>query len=241
VVRGGSGYGSENTVLLAIRDGQLHQALSIMSSFEAVGFDYHHTLHTDLKLSGDRRNNYILTASAREYLKDKSHPAGSYKRFKPVLLRFNNHLMAFHSKMPVADTAFTAVEINHGNEYINFAVGDTLPIVKLAGYLYYYAEGSWFSPMDANLWLQKDTVIDKVLKLSTVQQMSARIDSVTRHRHGISLMMLESADWPSDTGHYVLQAGYHSRQKFDPYYLYKVRQPNLAIETFMQTNRTTHP
>lgn len=51
-VRGGSGFGSENTVLLTLRDGYLHQALLIMSSFLAVCFDYHHTLHTDLKLSG---------------------------------------------------------------------------------------------------------------------------------------------------------------------------------------------
>lgn len=230
-VRGGSGFGSENTVLLAIRDGHLHQALLIMSSFLAVGFNYHHTLHTDLKLSGGRGSNYILTAGAREYLKDESHPAGSYKRFKPILLRFNSDLMAFHSKMPVANTAFTAVEVNHGNEYINFAVGDTIPMVHLAGYLYYYAEGSWYSPIDAKLLLQEDTVIDKVLKLSIVQQRSVWVDSVTCHRHGISLMMLETADWPSDTGHYILQVGYHSRQKFDPYYLFKVCQPNLAIET----------
>ena len=237
-VRGGSGFGSENTALLAIRDGHLHQVLLIMSSFLAVGFNYHHTLHTDLKLSGGRGNSYILTASAREYLKDESHPAGSYKRLKPILLRFNSDLMAFHCKMPISDTAFTAIEVNRGNEYMSFAAGDTLPMVNLAGYLYYYAEGSWYSPIDANPLLQKDTVIDKVLKLSTVQQKSAWIDSVTRHRHGISLMMLESADWPSDTGHYLLQVGYHSRQKFAPYYSYKVYQPSLAIETLMQTNPT---
>lgn len=240
-VRGGSGFGSKNTAILAVRDGQLRQALLLMSSFEAVGFKYHHTLNADLKLSVNRWNNYFLTASAREYLKDESHPSGLHKRFQPVFLRFDKDLMAFYGKTVIAGSAFSALEFNHSNEYIHFTAGDTLPMIKLADCPYYYAEGSWYNPIDANLLLQQDTVIDKVLKLATVQQKSAWIDSVTCHRHGISLMMLESANWPSDTGHYVLQAGYQSRQRFDPYYLFKVYQPDLVIKTLIQPNPTANP
>lgn len=105
-------------------------------------------------------------------------------------------------------------------------------LVRLADDSYYFAERSWYRELDKNLLMQQDTVIDKIFKLSAVQQKSAWIDSVTGRRHGISLLMLESADWPSDTGRYVLQAGYHSRERFDPYYLFQVYQPNLAIKTF---------
>jgi hypothetical protein len=236
-VRGGSGFGSENTAILVVRDGYLRQALLLMSSFEAVGFKYHQTLNTALKLTGNRWSNYVLTVNARKYLRDESHPSGIHKRFQPVLLRLNKDLMAFYGKTVVAGSVFTAIELNHSKEYIHFAAGDTLALTKAADYSYYYVEGSWYSPIDANPLLQQDTVIDKVLKLPTVQQKSAWIDSVTRHRHGISLMMLESADWPSDTGHYVLQVGYHSRQRFDPYYLFKIYQPDLAIKTFLQTKQ----
>ena len=124
---------------------------------------------------------------------------------------------------------------------MHFAVGDTIAMVKLADDRYCYVEGSWYSPNGINLELQQDTVIDKVLKLTIVQQKSAWIDSVSHHRHGISLMILKRTDWPSDTGHYVLQVGYHSRQTFDPYYLFKVYQPDLAIKTFIQTKQTANP
>jgi hypothetical protein len=240
-VRGGSGFGSEKTAILAVRDGHLRQALLLTSSYEAVGFKYHQTLNTGLKLTGNRWSNYVLTLYARKYLRDKSHPIGIHKRSQPVLLRFNRDLMAFYTKTVVADSVFNAMEFNHSSEYIHFAAGDTLTMIKLADDRYYYVEGSWYSPIDANPLLQQDTVIDKVFKLPTVQQKSVWIDSVTCHRHGISLMMLESADWPSDTGCYVLQAGYHSRQRFDPYYLFKVYQPDLAIKTFIQTNQTANP
>jgi hypothetical protein len=240
-VRGGSGFGRESTAILALRDGHLCQALLLTSSFEAAGFKYRQTLNTGLKLTGNRWSNYVLTVNARKYLMDESHPSGIRKRFQPVLLRFNKDLMAFYGKTVVADTVFIAIEVNHSNEYIHFAAGDTLAMIKLADDRYYYVEGSWYSPIDVNPMLQEDTVIDKVLKLPTVKQKSAWIDSVTLHRHGISLMMLESADWPSDTGHYVLEVGYHSRQRFDPYYLFKVYQPDLAIKTFIQTNQTANP
>lgn len=234
-VRGGSGFGLENTAILAVRDGHLCQALLVMSSFDAEGFKYRHTLHTDLKLTGNRWSNYVLTVNARKYLRDETHPSGIHKRHQPVRFRFNKNLMAFYGKTVVTHSIFNAVEYNHSNEYIHFAAGDTLTMIKLTGDRYFYVEGSWYSPMDMTFLLQQDTVIDKMLKLPAVQQKSAWIDSVTRRRHGISLMMLESADWPSDTGHYVLQAGYRSRQRFDPYYFFRVYQPDLAIKTLEQT------
>jgi hypothetical protein len=149
--------------------------------------------------------------------------------------------MAFCGKTVIADSPFDALEFNHSNEYMQFAAHDTLSMIKLAGYSYYYAEGLWYSPFDEKLLLQQDTVIDKVLRLPTVQQKSARIDSLTCHRHGISLIMLERADWPSDTGRYILQAGYRSSQKFDTFYLFKVCQPDLVIKTLTKQNPTANP
>jgi hypothetical protein len=49
-VRGGSGLGPENIAILAGRDGHLRQALLLTSSFEAVGFKYHHTGHYVLQV-----------------------------------------------------------------------------------------------------------------------------------------------------------------------------------------------
>ncbi len=230
-VRGGSGFGLENTVILAVRNGRLRQVLLLMSSFEAVGPQYYHTLKTNSFLVVNRSGHRLLKVNSREYLKDVSHPAGMHKRFKPCVLRFDSDLMAFYEKMVIVHSAFTAAEVNFGNEYVHFSSGDTVPMVSPASETYWYAEGSWYTPVDGKMGLQEDTVIHKVLQLSVVQQQSARIDSVTRHRHGISLKMLESADWPSDTGHYVLQVGYRSRERFDPHYLFRVSQPTLVIDT----------
>lgn len=230
-VRGGSGYGSENTAILAVRDGRLCQALLVMSSFDAVGYKYHHTSNTDLKLSVSQGNGYLLTASVREYLRDGAHPAGFHKRYRPFYFRYNKELMAFCSKTAVADSGFIAAEVNQGEECLQFMAGDTIPMIRLARDSYYYAEGSWYSPTEERLYSQQDTVIDKVFRLPVVLQKSAWVDSASHHRHGISLMMLETTDWPSDTGHYVLQAGYHSRHRFDPYYLFKVYQPDLVVRT----------
>ncbi len=149
--------------------------------------------------------------------------------------------MAFYGKTVVINAGFNAVEFNHGNEYIQFAAGDTLTMTRLAGDRCYYVDGSWYSPADTRLLEQQDTVIDKVLKLPVVQQKSAWIDSVTGRRHGISLMVLETADWPSDTGRYVLQTGYHARQHLDPFYLFEVYQPHLTVKTFSQASQTAKP
>jgi|GEM_PF-3001946 len=227
-VRGGSGLGLANTAILAVRDGHLRQALLLNSFADGVGPQFRSTLHASLQLTGNRWSNYVLTIHARTYQRDETHPSGIYKRFQPVL-RFNKDLMAFYGKTIIADSVLNAIEFNHDAEYVHFAAGDTLPMIQLADECYYYVEGFWYSPIDMDIGLQEDTVIDKVLKLPIVQQKSAWIDSVTHHRHGISLMMLERADWPCDTGHFVLQAGYHSRQRFDPYWLFKVSQPDLDI------------
>jgi len=149
--------------------------------------------------------------------------------------------MAFYGKTVVADSTFIAMEINQNIEYMQFAACDTLPMIKLAGDPYYFAEGSWYGQIDGSIGLQQDTVIDKLFKLPAVRQKSAWIDSLTCHRHGVSLMALETADWPSDTGHYVAQAGYHSRQRFDPYYLFTVYQPDLAIKTVIQAKPGAKP
>lgn len=240
-VRGGSGYNPENTAILAVRDGRLCQALLLLSSFETMAEKYYHTLHTGLKLTADQKDNFVLTLRAREYLKDETHPSGWHKKWAPVSLRWNKQLTAFYGKAVVADSTFTAMEWNQNIEYMQFNAGDTLPMINLAGNPYYFAEGSWYSPVDERLDSQEDTVIDKLLNLSDVRRKSAWIDSVTHHRHGISLMELETANWPSDTGRYVVQAGYHSRQGFDPHYLFTVYQPDLAIKTVIQTNPTRSP
>lgn len=129
-VRGGSGFGSENIVILAVRDGHLCQTLWLMSSFDAVGFNYHDSLNTDLKLAGNRWDDYRLIARAREYLKDKMHPSGVHKKFQPVFLHFNKDLMAFYGKTVTADSAFNAVEFNQGNELIHFAVYQPDLVIK---------------------------------------------------------------------------------------------------------------
>jgi hypothetical protein len=240
-VRGGSGLGLRNTAILAVRDGHLRQALLLRSGYESVGDHYHETFNTSMQLSGNGWSNYVLTVNARKYLRDRSHPGGTQTKFHPLVLRFDSQLTTFCSKTVVADSAFTAIECNHNIEYVHISAGDTLPMVKLAYDPYYYVEGSWFNPIDRAIPLQQDTVVDKVFKLPAVLEKSAWIDSVTLHRHGISLIMLESADWPSDTGRYVLQAGYHSHHQFYSYYLFTVYQPNWAIKTLIQASPTENP
>lgn len=48
--------------------------------------------------------------------------------------------MAFYGKRVVAGSVFNAIELNHSKEYIHFAAGDTIAMIKLADDRYYYVQ-----------------------------------------------------------------------------------------------------
>jgi hypothetical protein len=227
-VRGGSGLGLANTLLLAVKGHRLCQALLINSHVESVNLHYHYLYNSSLRFTRNPGDKYDLTVSAREYTRDKKHPSGVRIEHKPVVLHFDQTRVAFLKRTAVADLAFTGSDYNHFCHKIKFVAGDTLALVKVADERYYFAEGSWYIPITRR-YVQEDTVVQKIFDLPVVQTKNAWVDSVTGHRHGMSVWVLKTTDWPSDTGYYVLQAGYFSGVTLDPFYQFKVYQPDLRI------------
>jgi hypothetical protein len=74
----------------------------------------------------------------------------------------------------------------------------------------------------------RDKIIDKIANLAEVQEKSIYIDSLTKGKNGISVIILSS---PSKTDpYYWVQAGYNSSVRFEPYFNFYVYPPNLEIK-----------
>lgn len=72
--------------------------------------------------------------------------------------------------------------------------------------------------------------IDKLLKLPEVILKSNYIDSITRHKNGISILVVKKPS--TKNGYYWLQAGYDNTIRFEVIYNFYVYMPAYTIKYF---------
>jgi hypothetical protein len=77
---------------------------------------------------------------------------------------------------------------------------------------------------------EENIVLDKIYKIPEVRKKSHFIDSLTNHKHGISMIITKrpSANEP----YYMVQVGYNNEIRFEPYYIFCVYKKNLVIKVY---------
>jgi len=76
-------------------------------------------------------------------------------------------------------------------------------------------------------------ICDRVFALPEVQKQNRFIDSISGHKHGVSLMISERPKSP--TGYYWVQVGYNNEERFEVHLNFYVYLPKLNIK-IMDTN-----
>jgi hypothetical protein len=74
----------------------------------------------------------------------------------------------------------------------------------------------------------ENAAIGKVLSLQEVQRENAFIDSLSGHKHGISILVLKRPI--NQKGFFLVQADYNGELRFEPYYNFYVYPPHMSIK-----------
>lgn len=75
-----------------------------------------------------------------------------------------------------------------------------------------------------------DIVLDKIYKITEVRKKDHFVDSITNHKHGISMIILQRPN--AKEPYYVVQVGYNNEIRFEPYYTFYVYKKNLVIKFY---------
>jgi hypothetical protein len=73
-------------------------------------------------------------------------------------------------------------------------------------------------------------IINDVFSLPEVRKKNKYIDSLTKHKKGITIIIAKKPD--KIHNYYWVQAGYNSELRFEPYYNFYVYQPNRVIKYY---------
>jgi hypothetical protein len=77
---------------------------------------------------------------------------------------------------------------------------------------------------------EEEVVLEKVYKIPEVKKKDHFIDSLTNHKHGISMIILERPN--ENKLYYVVQVGYNNEIRFEPYYTFYVYKKNFTVKFY---------
>ena|SRR5689334_1633587 len=77
---------------------------------------------------------------------------------------------------------------------------------------------------------RENKIIRKILSIPEVKEKNKFIDSLSKHKHGISVIVLKRPIKATD--YYWVQAGYNNEIRFEPYYNFYVYGPEMVIKFF---------
>jgi hypothetical protein len=75
-----------------------------------------------------------------------------------------------------------------------------------------------------------DIVLNKIYKIPEVRKKDHFVDSITNHKHGISMIIVQRPN--AKEPYYVVQVGYNNKIRFEPYYTFYVYKKNLVIKFY---------
>ncbi len=76
----------------------------------------------------------------------------------------------------------------------------------------------------------EDIILDKIYNIPEVRKKEHFIDSLTNHKHGISMMILKRPT--TKEPYYAVQVGYDNKIRFETYYTFYVYRKNLVIKFY---------
>lgn len=229
--RGGSNLEQYYTALLAVKEGKIRTCLLVNTFSYSWLYKDDKRFEAKLALAGRHWGDYRIAVSATELVHDSDHPAGGLTAVGPLALHFDKIRMVFCADVQVLTQQMLAWNVNSGDgDQALFNPGDSVAEFGLRDTHYWFSGGEWYMSYDKTVAGEEDTVISRVLGLPEVQAKNSFIDSLTGHRHGISIMVV---NYPGDEpGHprWWVQAGYNSDIRFEPYFNFYVYVPDMTIK-----------
>jgi hypothetical protein len=75
-----------------------------------------------------------------------------------------------------------------------------------------------------------DIILDKIYRIPEVKKKDHFIDSITNHKHGISMIIAQKPD--AKEPYYVVQVGYNNKLRYETYYTFYVYKKNLIVKFY---------
>src|SRR5262249_22446554 len=131
-VRGGSGFGLDYTVLLAVRGGRLRPVFFANTYIESIGVNFDGRGATTVALAGDGWSNDELMATTDSRRIEEDHLTAEGERHYHNRYRFDTAQMVFCEDIKLIDRPLLGSPID-GDEYTltTFNPGDRVPTFTL--------------------------------------------------------------------------------------------------------------
>jgi len=154
-IRAGSGLNVQHTLILAVKNKVLRQALHFTSFFHEDFIDFRKNpptpnkpdiisnYETGLNLTGSTATDYRLGIKIHDERKAKDNPQTNYHKSNEVTLSFDTSRAIFYSKHEYIARYFSIFDPKTDNENKQYIRG-AFPMIKLGSYRYYYIKGEWY-------------------------------------------------------------------------------------------------
>lgn len=139
-VRGGSGLGLGNTLILCVNSSHLFEAMHVLKYVNSESGDEKQHYDINLIVTGSDASNYKLNMHVHDDLSSKRDPETNY-------IYNNESVLAFDSKQ----NAFYSVKENLYDHFIitksknKQKVAGTFPMIILGKETYYFINGRWYN------------------------------------------------------------------------------------------------
>lgn len=138
-VRGGSGVGLGNTMIICVNGSHLYQAMHVLRYLTGESGGIQEEYRVKLHLVGNSVNNYKLKASIHDFVDSKPFPKENYVYDNNTTLAFDVRQNVFYSvKQGIYDRFITTK--NKTKQKVN----GNFPMIILGKDTYYFINGKWY-------------------------------------------------------------------------------------------------
>jgi len=142
-VRGGSGVGLGNVMVLCVNGGKLYEAMHVLEYLTGESGDEQDLYKIKLTISGDNKRTYKLHVGIHDSVKSKATPAINYNYNNQTVLSFDETRNVFYCIKEDIYDKFILYPKMGKNE--NGKLGGNYPVIILSNNTYYYVRGEWWS------------------------------------------------------------------------------------------------
>jgi hypothetical protein len=138
-VRGGSGVGLGNTLIICVDGQHLYEAMHVLRYLTGESGGYQEEYRIKLRLVGNNVNNYKLKVTVHDFVDSKPRPKENYVYDNNTVLAFDVQQNIFYSVKQNIYDHFIATK-----NKIKQKVDGNFPTIILGKETYYFINGRWY-------------------------------------------------------------------------------------------------
>jgi hypothetical protein len=155
-VRGGSGVGLGNTLILCVKNNRLYEAMRVLgySNGESGDQQEYYSIKVSA-LKGDNLKKYELVINIHDRMNSKSDPETNYNYTNQSILHFDVSRNVFYSIKEDLFDSFINVYDSKADKTHKQPVKGNFPVIILGKEKYYFIKGEWYDLRRDNIILYK--------------------------------------------------------------------------------------